>query len=418
VAIDHVVGGIPYAISEDDPQGATEVTISNPLIQIIDAQNEVSVVKNTFPAIEPPPTTTTTVPPTEPPTTTTVPPTTTTVPPTTTTVPPTTTTLPPTTTTVPPTTTTVPPTTTTTEPTNPVEPPEPPSPIEPPVQPDIPPGAPQPPSGPDLIGQGEVGGESTTATDLAIANAITPRRVPVGSTLTVVVRIRNRGSNPAVNVTGREIPQFRPAAAKLVARVAPVTTTQGSCTTRRPVKCRFGTLAPGKTITLRAQIQVRVAANLHSVVQVSSDTPETNTANNIAVASFTTFLDPALKAHVSAPPFGRVGKRFAYRVSVTGSTPSGASSERLCAPPPSGVTGVVARGTFRSHGRLCRKYLRLPKGRTVSFLVSARPFRSGPVHPSTAATAVDLAGTARASATVLVVRPFTGCGSSALIKRC
>jgi choice-of-anchor A domain-containing protein len=393
VPIGTVVGGIPYVITENDPHGATEVEITHNPIEIIDNQNEFVTVRNTFPdkPIEPPPTTTTT--------TTTVPPTGTTPPTTTTT---TTTTEPPPT--VPPPTTT---TTTTVPPTEPTEPP-----IEPPTQPTLPPGAPDPGPGPDLVG-----GASIDGADLAIDNAIAPARLPVGHTATVTVRIRNLGTLSASNVTTREIPQYHPAQANAVVQVLSLSVSSGTCTHRRPITCRLGTMRSGASVTLRATFKVRVAAALHSVVTVSSPTPDPNTTNNMSIANVTTTPPkPSLRANVTAPLVARVGHRIHYRVSVTVGAHD-ARTLRLCAPTPSGVMAVRAPGTRTHRGQPCRQYLRVRHGQTVGFDVSAVPFQAGTLLPASRATSIDVARAARATALVHVFG-FGACAISRLIVYC
>lgn len=326
-AIDQVVGGIPYAISEDDAHGA-QVSISLNPVEILVGQNEYVVVTNAYASTPggsaPPPTG--------------------------------------------------------------------------PEQPTLPPGAPDPPAGPDLIG-GAVG----SGADLAIAHTITPRRVPVDGIVETVTEVRNLGPEAAVGVVARELPQLRPLRANTVAHVLSITTTKGTCTQRRPVRCALGTLTRGAAVTIRTRTRILVAAVLHSVVVVSSDTPDSNPANNLAQAGVTTYLPAtAIRAHVSAPPVVPFGRRFSYRVSITGGAPTGALAVQLCTRPPAGLLTVRAPGTFRSHGRYCRNIAALPRGRTVSFLVSAVPSRSGRFTVDARGTAAALSGVSRDTAPVRV----------------
>jgi choice-of-anchor A domain-containing protein len=272
-------------------------------------------------------------------------------------------------------------------------------PVEPeqPEQPTLPPGVPDPPPGPDFIGGGRGGA------DMAITQKITPSRLPVDGIVETVTQVRNVGSETADGVVAREIPQLRPLAANTVAHVLSLTTTGGKCNQIRPVHCELGTMAPGAVVTIRTRTRILVAASLHSVVVVSSETPDANTANNMAVAGVATFLPAtAIRARVSAPPFVPFGRRFSYRVSVSGGKPTGASAVRLCTRPPSVLLQVRASGTYRSGALYCRDILALPRDRSVSFLVSAVPSRSGRLKVDARATAANLPRESRDTAPVLV----------------
>jgi len=326
-AIDQVVGGLPYTISEDDAHGA-QVSISLNPVEILVGQNEYVVITNAYAStpggIVPPPTG--------------------------------------------------------------------------PEQPTLPPGATDPPAGPNLVG-----GAASTGADLAITHRVTPRRLRVDGIVETITQVRNNGPETAVGVVAREIPQFRPRQANSVAHVLSISTSRGRCTQRRPVRCTIGTLAPGAVVTIRTRTRVLVAAVLHSVVVVSSDTLDSNPANNLAEAGVTTYLPAtAIRAHVTAPPVVPFGRRFTYRVAITGGPPTGAQSVQLCTRPPAGLLTVRAPGTFRSHDRHCRDIAGLARGRTSSFLVSAVPSRSGHFTVDAQGTAAALSGVSRDTAPVRV----------------
>jgi hypothetical protein len=265
-----------------------------------------------------------------------------------------------------------------------------------PDQPTLPPGSPDPPSGPDLNGD-------TSGADLAITHHVTSARLRVGGIAKSVTVVRNLGSQPATGVVAREIPQFRAKQANSVAHVLSLTTTAGTCTQRRPVRCSLGTLAPGAKVTIRTRTDVLVARALRSVVVVSSDTAETNTANNIAVADvLATSAKQSIHTRISAPPTGSVGRVLTYRVSVVGGQPSGAESVRLCTTPPSSLVQVRAPGTFRFRGQYCRDYTRLRRGQSVSFVVHGSPSATGRLRAVARATAVEVARASRVTAHILV----------------
>jgi choice-of-anchor A domain-containing protein len=385
--IDQVIGGEAYTVTVPETHGGV-ATISLDPVQILDGQSEIVIVTITYSAAptEPPPTVV--PPPTEPPPT---PPPPIEPPPT----PPPPTEPPPTPPTPPPPTeppTTLPP---------PIEPPTtPPQALVPPAeQPTLPPGAPVPPPGPALTA-------GSAGADLAITHRITPRRLAVGGTIETVTRVRNLGDAPAVGAVARELPQYNPGNPNSVARVLSLSTTAGSCSERRPVRCALGTLAPEAEVTIRTRTRILVPAALHSVVVVSSETKETNTANNMAIAAVTTFPPkPVIHAHITAIPVVYVGTPVRYHVAVTGS----ARIVRLCTTPPVSLIEVRGSRARAYHRRYCLDVPRLSAGRTFGFTLTGLATRLGRLPLSTAATAAGLARPARAATHTSVIGPTAAC---------
>ena len=181
----------------------------------------------------------------------------------------------------------------------------------------------------------------------------------------------------------------RPAHANSVARVLSLTTTRGHCTHRRPVRCELGTLAPGAVATIRTRTRLLVPGFLRSVVTVSSRTPETNTANNMAIAAVTAVAPKVvLHARVSAPRVTRVGTRIAYHVSVTAGGTAGATSVRLCTRVPTNLFRIRSSGTIRYRGMLCRNLSHLGRGHSIGFTTSGIASAHGHLFPSAHATAL------------------------------
>jgi choice-of-anchor A domain-containing protein len=287
-------------------------------------------------------------------------------------------------------------------------------PIAPPTDATLPPGAPDPPPGPGL----DAGSPGTVNPDLVVTHSITPGRVRVGDTVQSVTRVRNAGPVAADAVVARELPQYRRLAASRVARVLSLSTSAGRCTQRRPVRCELGRLAPGAEVVIRSRALMLIAAPLISVNMASTPTPESNTTNNMALAPVVVReRAPNLRVGISAPPSGRVGVRLSYRVRVTGTGRHGARFVRLCAARAATLTEIHGDGTFGVRGARCRDIRSLPSGRTVSFAVSGVPAAAGQLRLRATATAVDLAGTARARTQVPITGPVA-CGSAARRMRC
>jgi choice-of-anchor A domain-containing protein len=329
-----VVGGARYSVREADSLGGT-ATVDKVPVTITDGQSETVTVGNDF-APTPTPTPSPTPSPTPTPTPTVTPPT------------PTPTVTPPT-----PTPTAVP------------------TPVIPPPQPIIPPGPPAPAPGPDM--GAVLGGISSSGTDVAVSERIAGR-VPVDTVTSVRVRVRNRSPVAAANVVARELPQYDPLHPNRVARIESGTSTRGKCNSKRPFRCTLGRLAPDAEALIRVRVRILIPGSFNSVVLATSDTPERNTTNNLAMNRITAFAPaPRARVRVAAPPVAQVGGRTSYRVSVKGTGRAGARSVRLCHRPPLELRRARAPGTFRRSGRLCRDISNLPPGRSVGFTVSAIP---------------------------------------------
>ncbi len=155
-------------------------------------------------------------------------------------------------------------------------------------------------------------------------------------------------------------------------------------------------------MTIRTRTRVLVVAELCSIVVVSSDTPDTNTANNTAQANVTTFSHANVQAQITAPPTGRVAAPLSYRVFATLGRNSQATALRLCTRPPATFVQVKAAGTFKYRGVYCRDYGHVLPSRSVSFLLSASPSATGRLTPDARATAVGAPRASRVSAVIVV----------------
>ena len=165
-------------------------------------------------------------------------------------------------------------------------------------------------------------------------------------------------------------------------------------------------------MTIRSRARILVDKPLRSVLIVSSDTPETNTTNNLSIAPVTGFA-PTPKIGVSIGPQAtvHVGQRVRYRVTVTGRGKAGAESVRLCTKVPATLIAVHAPGTVAYRGARCRTAAQLGAGHTLGFTVSALASARGHLSPSAAATATDITRPVRAATRIHVLSPLVACAS-------
>jgi choice-of-anchor A domain-containing protein len=367
--IDEVIGGEAYVVTVPDAHGGV-ATVSLDPVEMLDGQSEIVIVTITYPDTTPGPPPIVVPPPTEPPPAV---------------VPPPPTEPPPGP--EPPTTPAVPP----------------PALVPPAKQPTLPPGAPAPPTGPNLSA-------GPAGADLSITHRIVPRRAPVGTTVETITRVRNAGDAPAVHAVARELPQYDRENPNSVANVLSLKTSAGRCTRRRPVRCELGTLAPGVEVTIRSRTRILVAAELHSVVVVSSDSEETNTADKVAIAPVSTYLPkPVLRLRISAAPVVHVGEQVRYRVQASGF----AQTVRICSAPPRSLVEVRAHGASAYRRRYCRDISRLRPGEKLGFTLAAVATTAGPLPLLAEATAAGLTRSVTASTSVVVLAPPAACSAAA-----
>jgi hypothetical protein len=198
----------------------------------------------------------------------------------------------------------------------------------------------------------------------------------------------------------REIPQYPRLRADRVARVLSLTLVPSGrgaraaavlpgCTKRRPVRCTLGTVPPGVTVTGLARVRVQIPAELHSVLYVSSHTPESNRTNNASLTNLTSIRRvQRVHVRVSAPARGRVGAPLRYRVTVSAAGARTVHGVRACTRVPATFTGRHAPRTFRYKGMRCRDYKTVRAGHPRSFAVTGVPAAGGPVTLRARAAAV------------------------------
>jgi hypothetical protein len=116
-------------------------------------------------------------------------------------------------------------------------------------------------------------------------------------------------------------------------------------------------------VTIRTRTRILVAGNLRSVVVVSSQTEDPNTANNMAEAGVTAVVDTPVQARITAPSYVPFGTGFTYHATVTGTSSFIALDVRLCTRPPNSLLQIQAPGSFRLGGLYCQDIARLHPAR-------------------------------------------------------
>jgi hypothetical protein len=140
------------------------------------------------------------------------------------------------------------------------------------VPPDPDPPTPVEPAGPpvEVPPEGGVAGETVAApiAELRVTKRVQPGRTRVGGRLRYTVTVVNRGPDPAEAVTVGERGDVA------VSRALPLRTRDGTCRSRPPRFCAFGTLAAGERATVRGSLRARRAGRFVNTVAVNSATQQ------------------------------------------------------------------------------------------------------------------------------------------------
>jgi uncharacterized repeat protein (TIGR01451 family) len=170
-------------------------------------------------------------------------------------------------------------------------------------------GPPPPPPAPPVA---EVA--ATPTIDLSIVKTDRPDPVFVGGRLTYTLTVRNAGPDTATNV---RVADALPVATTFVS----VTSSQGTCTGGRVVRCSLGTMLSGGRATITIIVRPTEPGALLNTGTVVGDQAESNTANNRSTAP-TLVRGPIAPAVASCPTMIvqprslSVGRRGLVRVVV------------------------------------------------------------------------------------------------------
>jgi uncharacterized repeat protein (TIGR01451 family) len=224
---------------------------------------------------------------------------------------------------------------------------------------------PPPPPPPPAPPTGEIA--AVPAIDLSIVKADRPDPVFVGSRLTYTLTVRNAGPDTATNV---RVADALPVATNFVA----VTSSQGTCTGGRVVRCSLGTILSGGRATITIIVRPTEPGVLLNTGTVVGDQSEANTANNRATA-------PTLVRGPIAPPVATcptmivqprslsVGQRGLVRVVVVEKN-RGVGGVRILVKGP----GLYKAATTNGRGRVAIS-VRPPRTGIVEIRMTNQPSR-------------------------------------------
>ncbi len=270
------------------------------------------------------------------------------------------------------------------------QPPAPPSPPAPPVPPPPAPARSQPLS------------------NLKIVDHASARSASPGRKITYTLVVSNLGPGAANDASLVDT-------SSLGLRVLSVHTGKGSCRSGVPIRCRLGTIAPGKQVKITVIAEVKRAGTEDNAASVTSASADSNPANNLATAK--TEIAPVLQLRKTASVrSASAGQNVSYRIVVKNPTPVGIARVTVCDRLPAGLVFVSSSPRAKlSVGRFCWSIRRLGGGRAKAFILvtNVLPGHDARQVNRATASAPGVRSVSASSAVRVRTPPKVACGSAA-----
>jgi uncharacterized repeat protein (TIGR01451 family) len=233
--------------------------------------------------------------------------------------------------------------------------------------------------------------------DLGIVKTVDHGVAYPGQTLTYTLKVTNHGPDSASNVNVTDTPS-------LPLKVLSAKPAQGTCTVGRPITCALGTIADGKTVTIKVTAKVLRTGTERNAASVTSDSKDPNPKNNID--GVVSKINPVLHlVKTASPRTVMAGGKITYHLKLINPMDIAAHDVRVCDSLPAGLAylGSTPKGAV-SKGPVCWTVRGLAAGKSRTITVLARALRGAGGKLTNHATAKAKGmKTAKAKATVHVI---------------
>ena len=262
-----------------------------------------------------------------------------------------------------------------------------------PSPPTPPPPPPTPPPEPLAVGDAQ----------LVITKTVSPKVAAVGDVLTYTVTVTNRGPDTAVQVVNTD-------ASKGKNPILSLKPSQGSCVLEPSLRCSFGDIASGATVTVIARVLAREPGVVTDTAAVTGSGPDPAPGDDHSTAVVRILPGPLTITKRASPTHVQSGSTVSFAIRVTNRSTTAVRNVSVCDRLPTGLA-YVSGGTL--HGtEVCWKLSSLGARHSRTFVVRARATASHTMVVTNVATAGARGiGTRRARATVVIINPtptFTG----------
>jgi len=252
---------------------------------------------------------------------------------------------------------------------------------------------PTPPPEPHPVGDAE----------LVITKTVSPKVAVVGNVLTYTVTVTNRGPATAVQVVNTD-------ASKGKNPILSLKPSQGSCTLEPSLRCSFGDIASGATVTVIARVLAQEPGVVTDTAAVTASGPDPAPGDDHSTAVVRvlpgqlTITKRASATHVQS------GSTVSFAIRIANRSSAAVRNVSVCDRLPTGLV-YISGGTL--HGtEVCWKIGSLPARHRRSFVVRTRAVASHTMVVTNLATvSARRVATRSARATIVIVNPtppFTG----------
>jgi uncharacterized repeat protein (TIGR01451 family) len=206
-------------------------------------------------------------------------------------------------------------------------------------------------------------GWAPVTAELTLTKRVTPKAAAVGDILTYTVKVTNRGPDIARQVVGTD-------SSKGKARILSLKPSRGSCTVEPALKCSFGDLAPGATVTVVARVRVLSPGMLIDTAAVTGLRPDPDPSIDHATAVARILPAPLTITKRASATHVQSGATVSFSIRVTNRSVAAVHHVSVCDRLPTGLV-YVSGGTL--HGtQVCWKIRSLASHRGRTFAVRTR----------------------------------------------
>jgi uncharacterized repeat protein (TIGR01451 family) len=224
------------------------------------------------------------------------------------------------------------------------------------------------------------GGPNDPYADLEIVKTSNVKSVTGSGSITYTLTVINHGPATSSTTKVTDTPE-------LPVKVTSIKPSQGTCTTKAPITCQLGTLAPGAKATIKVVARPLAAGALRNSASVTGDKPDPKTDNNMdgKVVQVRGLLKISKVASVRTVV---AGGTVSYRIRVTNASAFGLKSVKVCDDLPSGLVYVSSSPRAKlSSGRYCWTVATLGAKKSKSFTIKAKVLKGANGRKVNVATA-------------------------------
>jgi uncharacterized repeat protein (TIGR01451 family) len=235
--------------------------------------------------------------------------------------------------------------------------------------------------------------------DLAVKKTSNVKKPTVGQKVTYTIAVKNKGPEaaPEAKVTDTLDQQVK------VISVKPET---GKCTTGNPFHCELGTIGPGKTVKVKALVQIEKVGGQRNAASTTGKGKDTDPSNNLSVLKQKVAKVKLKLTKVASRASAHPGQLIDYTIKLHNLTKGIATKVRVCDQMPSGL-GLVSsnpKGKL-SKGRLCWTVGKLGPKATKTFVVVTRALNAGGPRKVNRVTATGPDAVAAKAASAVAIKP-------------